>query len=129
MIKRIFVSYSYTNREKYRQFHEDLVKYFSANSVEVYAFVFDFREKVDDRTLMDSALKEIEKSDLLLAEVTDKSVGVGIEVGYAKAKGIKTGYLFKKDSEYQKTIGGTADFVVDYLTSADVVCWFENNSW
>jgi len=130
MIKRIFISYSFSNREKYRQFHEDLVKYFSEKSIEVYAFVFDFPNKVDVKTLMNMAFQEIVKSDLLLAEVSEKSVGVGVEVGFAKAKGIKTGYLLNKGSEYQQTIAGSVDFVIEYENSSDVIKWFaKTQSW
>lgn len=128
MVKRIFISYSFSNKDKYRQFHEDLLGYFSRKSIEVFAFVFDFKQKVNNKTLMKNAFKEIEKSDLLLAEVSDKSVGVGIEVGYAKAKGIKTAYLYKKDSVLQPTIAGTVDYLVEYSSSDDVTGWFENQT-
>ena len=30
---------------------------------------------------------DIDNSDILIAEVSEKAIGVGIEVGYAKAKG------------------------------------------
>lgn len=125
MLKRVFVSYSFTNREIYRQFHEELVKYFSSKSIEVFAFVFDYKNIVDDKTLMESAFAEIEKSDILLAEVTDKSIGVGLEVGFAKAKGIKTVYLYKTGSEYQQTIAGAVDNIIEYNSSSDVISWFE----
>jgi 2'-deoxynucleoside 5'-phosphate N-hydrolase len=37
--------------------------------------------------MMRQAFAAIDKNDLLIAETTDKAIGIGIEVGYAKAKG------------------------------------------
>ena len=128
MVKRIFVSYSFINKEKYRQLHEELLGYFSGKSIAVYAFVFDFRQKVDNKTLMENAFREIEKSDLLLAEASDKSVGVGLEVGFAKAKQIKTAYLYKTGSEFQQTIAGVTDYFIEYKSASDIIDWFEKNA-
>jgi len=90
-------------------------------SIETYSFVFDFTEKVDDKKLMEEALAEIDKSDMLLAEASDKSVGVGLEAGYAKAKGKKIVYLYKKGTEKQQTISGISDLLIEYESAEDII--------
>jgi len=127
MLKRIFVSYSFANRNTYKDFNTVLKKYFQSKNIEMYAFVFDYKNIVDDRTLMKAALKEIDSSDLILVELSKKSVGVGVEAGYAKAKGKKIGYLYKKGSDLQQTINGIADYIIPYDSIEDVISWFEKS--
>jgi len=101
MLKRIFISYSFVSRENYRQFHNDIVEFFASKDIIVYSFVFDYTKKGDDKTIMNDALSEIDKSDLLLAEAETMAFGVGLEAGYAHGKGIKVGYLYKVKSKKQ----------------------------
>lgn len=127
MIKRVFVSYSYSNRDKYKDVHKILKEYLHSKGVSVYAFVFDFTDTLSDFKMMQSALNEIDKSDMILVELTNKSVGVGVEAGYAKAKDKVVIYLHRKDSELQQTVNGIADYVIPYSTGDDIVTWFEHN--
>lgn len=89
--------------------------------LEVYAFVFDFNEKVDDKELMDQALAKIEESDVLIVELSHKSIGVGIEAGYAKAKGIPIIYIHRKDTEIKQVMNGIAELVITYEDVEDVI--------
>lgn len=127
MIKRVFISYSFLYRNKYSSLHNDLKNYFNSKSVVVYSFVFDYKGTGSDQVIMQAALQEIDKSDLLLAEAETMPLGVGLEVGYAHAKGKQVGYLYKTGSQKQQTISGVADFIIKYETSADIINWFETN--
>jgi 2'-deoxynucleoside 5'-phosphate N-hydrolase len=127
MIK-FFCSYSYSKRHEYEDFHEKLKKYLLDNIADkMYAFVYDFKEDVDDQTLMETALSIIKKSDYLIVEPSNKSIGVGIEAGYAKANNIPIIYLIKEGEDVSQTMNGISSFKVNYNTVDDVISWFEDN--
>jgi nucleoside 2-deoxyribosyltransferase len=78
-------------------------------------FVDDFSfNPPDEREMMRVACREISSAEMLVAELSSKVIGVGIEVGYAKALGKKIVYLRGKGTEYSKTIGGLADDSIEY---------------
>lgn len=52
--------------------------------------------------LMRKTFAEIEKSDVLIVEYSEKGVGVGIEAGYASAKKIPVAVIARTGSEYQQ---------------------------
>ncbi len=64
--------------------------------------------------MMQAACEAIRQVDLLVAEVSEKAIGVGIEVGYAAALGIPVIYLRKADSDYSTTVGGLAAYSLIY---------------
>ena len=90
-------------------------------NLEVYAFVFDFNEKVNDKKLMDRALAKVDESDVVIVELSNRSVGVGIEAGYAKAKGKPVVYLHKKGTEIKQTMNGIADVVITYEDTKNLI--------
>ncbi len=68
----------------------------------------------EDRKMKETALKEIDHCDFLIVELTKKAIGVGVEVGYAKAMNKPIVYLKKKDAKYSTTVGGISDFFIEY---------------
>ena len=86
----------------------------------MYAFVFDFIDTVDDTTLMDESLKKIDESDYVIVELSNKSVGIGIEAGYAKAKNKPIIYLHKKGSDMKQAMNGISDIVITYEDIEDL---------
>lgn len=77
--------------------------------------------------MMDLVKVEIESSDILLGELSDESVGVGLEIGYAHAKDIKTGYLYNPETFCDPVISGIVDNVIEYRNADDVINWFKEN--
>lgn len=71
--------------------------------------------------MMKTAFEEIDSSDFLVADLTTKSIGVGIEIGYAFAKEKPIFYLRKKGSEYSTTASGCSNYVVEYENELDLV--------
>ena len=59
-------------------------------------------------------MDDIEACDFLIAEVTHKAIGIGVEVGYGKAKNKPIVYLRKKEAEHSTTVAGVSDFQVIY---------------
>lgn len=71
--------------------------------------------------MMQQAFKEISSSDLLIAEVTEKAIGVGIEIGYAVAQSIPVWYLRKQQAEHSTTAAGAANTSLLYDNTTDLV--------
>ena len=69
---------------------------------------------------MEKAFEEIDKSDLLIAELTTKAIGVGIEIGYAFARQKPIVYLRRKDAEYSTTASGCSSYFVAYKDEFDL---------
>lgn len=64
--------------------------------------------------LMQRSFAEIEDSDLVVVELTEKGVGVGIEAGYAYAKGIPLVAIARKGADISKTLQGISQQVFWY---------------
>lgn len=69
------------------------------------------------RAMMQQTVADIRAARVLIAEVTYKAIGVGIEVGYAAALGIPVIYVRHADAEPSTTVGGIADYAVVYDSS------------
>jgi len=67
---------------------------------------------------MQTAFSAIDKSEILIAEVSDKAIGIGIEVGYAKAKNKPVIYLRHTVAEHSTTVSGSSDYTVIYADTS-----------
>lgn len=122
MKPKVFISYSFANKNKFKSFDKKLRKFLKQSfGIKTYSFVFDFKKKTDDKTLMKAALKKIDESNLLIAELSYKSIGIGIEVGYAKARGKKIIYIHKIGTELSTTINGVCDIRIEYKDISDLL--------
>jgi nucleoside 2-deoxyribosyltransferase len=83
----------------------------------VDAYKFDITQ---EREMMQQAMKDIDNCGILIAETSDKSIGIGIEAGYAKAKGKPVVYVRHKDAEHSTTVAGISDFKIIYNNSNDL---------
>ena len=112
---KIFISYSFAKKEEFRKLNTKLRNFLKSQyDIDAYSFVFDFKPKVGNKLLMKKALQMIDESDYLIAELSYKSIGVGLEAGYAKARGKKLIYIHKKNSELSTTVDGIADWRIEY---------------
>jgi 2'-deoxynucleoside 5'-phosphate N-hydrolase len=66
------------------------------------------------RAMMEQTVTDIRAARVLIAEVTHKAIGVGIEVGYAAALNIPVIYVRHADAEASTTVGGIANHAVVY---------------
>lgn len=95
-MKKGYLAISYSNRKLFDNEIEGLKKLFKKNGVELLVFVDKYNfEKNQEKEMMVTAFKEIDNSDFLIAELTTKSFGVGIEIGYDFAKK-NTSYLYSQ---------------------------------
>jgi nucleoside 2-deoxyribosyltransferase len=74
----------------------------------------------DHAAMMQLALLNVDLADFLIAEVSEKAIGVGVEVGYAAAKGKPIVYLRKHDAPFSTTVGGIASHTIVYETETEL---------
>lgn len=112
IMKSIYFATSYSKRSEFRDIYDLLT---SAGYI-VMAPIYDYVGKTDDfQALMQHSFDLIDKCDLVVADITYKEIGVGIEIGYARAKGKMTVYLRKEGSEVSTTSQGTANVSFEYM--------------
>ncbi|EHQ41252.1 nucleoside 2-deoxyribosyltransferase [Myroides odoratus] len=73
-----------------------------------------------EKEMMQQAMQDIENSAFLLAETTDKGIGIGIEAGYAKALKKPVVYLRKETAEHSTTLSGLSDYQIIYQDTTDL---------
>ena len=83
--------------------------------VEQYTFIGD-----QEKEMMHQAMTDIDACALFIAEVSEKAIGVGLEAGYAKAKGKAIIYLRQKDAEHSTTVSGISDYQLIYSDRGDL---------
>ena len=74
--------------------------------------------------LMEKSFKEIDRSDIVVVELTEKGVGIGIEAGYARSKGIPIVTVAKKGSDISTTIQGISQKILKYDREAELLEFF-----
>ncbi len=121
-MKKAYLAISYSNRKLFDKEIEALKNLFVKNTIELLVFVdhYNFKENQENE-MMQTAFKEIDSSDFLIAELSTKSIGVGIEMGYAFAKRKPIFYLRKKDIEYSTTASGTSNTSITYTNEIDLI--------
>ena len=74
--------------------------------------------------LMKKSFEEIDACDLVVIELTEKGVGIGIEAGYAWAKQIPIVTIAKKGADISTTLQGISQRVFWYDEFDDVAGFF-----
>jgi nucleoside 2-deoxyribosyltransferase len=65
-------------------------------------------------------MAEIDACDILIAETSEKSIGIGVEAGFARAKGKVVIYMRQHDREHSTTVAGISDFQLIYKDNLDL---------
>ncbi len=77
-------------------------------------------EKFTPQELMEATCTEISSSSLVVLDLSEKGVGLGIEAGYAHAKGIPVITVAKHGSDIPNTLLGISEQVVMYDQPEDL---------
>jgi nucleoside 2-deoxyribosyltransferase len=125
MKKRVFITAKFKGLENKIEI-EHLCELVKESGFEDFCFVRDVEgyEKAfnDPKEMMAKAKGEIEKSDILLVDITDKpSGGRALEVGIAFALNKKVLIIMKKGTEIKNTWEGVADTIIEYEKLEDIV--------
>lgn len=76
--------------------------------------------------LMQRTFAMIERCDLVVIELSEKGVGLGIEAGYAYAKGVPVVTVAKGGSDVSETLRGSSKEVVFYGEVRELGHFFSN---
>lgn len=102
------------NRELIEQISEALRKAGFETTVMVRDHEKWGEVKFTPEELMKLTFQLIDKSDVLVIELSEKGVGLGIEAGYARSKNIPIIIIAKKGSEISNTMRGVARQIIFY---------------
>lgn len=91
------------------------------HGIELFVFVDHFEFSPDqEKEMMQQAFGEIDRCTLLIAECSEKAIGVGIEAGYALGKGKQVWYLRPQTAPHSTTLAGAADKSFIYRDTEDL---------
>jgi len=121
---RIYITTSFNNGKNKEEI-ENLCYLVKSAGFEDFCFIRDIEnyQKVfnDSIELMKRAKEEIEKSDFLLIDITDKPTGRAIEAGIAYTLNKKIIVIMKKGTQIKDTTRGISDEVIEYNNIEDIV--------
>lgn len=114
-MKTAYFGISKSNRVHFDKEINQLKKCLVKHSIELLVFVDKYNFKLgQEKEMMTTAFEEIDSSSFLIAELTKKAIGVGVEVGYAIAKQIPIIYIKRKDANHSTTVEGCSDYSIEY---------------
>lgn len=80
--------------------------------------------RLEPQDLMRQTFAIIDTCNLIVIELSEKGVGLGIEAGYAHAKGIPVVTVAKRGSDISETLRGISRSVVFYSAYCDLEPFF-----
>jgi nucleoside 2-deoxyribosyltransferase len=109
MGKTAFISMSFQHREELAPAINKITDVLRSFDVDAKIFVNDYAfEAGEEAQMMEVACQEIAQCDLLIAEVSHKAIGVGVEVGYAVGLGKPVIYIRQHHLFHTRGSGTTA---------------------
>lgn len=118
---KAYISVSFSKRAALNDAVKTITEALRSSAITPFIFVDVYHfHPVQEKEMMTAALKEIDNCDLLIAETSDKAIGIGIEAGYAKAKNKPVIYLRSKDAQHSTTLSGISDHTIVYADIPDL---------
>ena len=120
-MKRAYLSIGCQSKERLTPEINTIREVLATQNIILFIFIdnYHFANK-EEKQMMQMAFNEIKQSDLLIAEVSEKAIGVGIEIGYAVALTIPVIYLRNLLAEHSTTASGSANHTIIYENTADL---------
>ena len=120
-MKQAYIAISFSQYKAMQAEIEAICAVLQAAQIEPFIFVERYQFTMDEAVeMMQAAKKHLDESDVLIAELSHKAIGVGVEVGYIAAKGKPIIYLRAEGTEYSSTVDGLADVAIVYADIADL---------
>lgn len=118
---RAYISVSFNKRKLLDKELTAIITTLKEFGIAAFVFVDHYKfELSEERQMMEQAMNEIDNCDLLIAETSDKGIGIGVEAGYAKAKNKPVIYLRQTDAAHSTTVSGISDSQIIYSDSRDL---------
>jgi len=118
---RAYIAISYAGRKRLQEELEAIQSSLVQSDIIPFVFVdqYTFKPEVES-AMMQKAMEEIDRSDLLIAAASEKAIGIGIEAGYAKGKGKPVIYIRHHKAEHSTTLSGISDYQIIYVDLHDL---------
>jgi len=117
-MKRAYLGFKFyedmRNRRLIEQFDIVFKKLGFRTSIIVRDFEAFGERKYDSHVLMMESFKEIDASDVVVIEFSEKGVGLSIEAGYAAGTKKPVWVIAKTGSEISNTLAGIAEKIIFY---------------
>jgi hypothetical protein len=115
---KLFLSIKYHPNQSNRERIEQILAALEKNGNQATCIVRDIEAwgtiHYDPRELMQITFREIRGSQRVVIDLTEKGVGVGIEAGYATARGIEVITIAQAGCEVSTTLAGISNRVLYY---------------
>lgn len=116
-----YLALSYAGKERLQPVIDTIRKVLLDAGITLFVFAEKYQFTPDEaQTMMQQAFASISHCDLLIAEVSEKAIGVGIEIGYAAALKKPVIYLRHENAEHSTTAAGSADHIILYTNTNDL---------
>lgn len=127
---KAYISIKYREDSSNRDCIEKISSALERNGFETVCITRDIEKwgqvQLSLHELMQRAFAEIDSSNLLVVDLTEKGVGLGIEAGYAYAKQIPIVVIARRGSDISTTLQGIAMELFLYDEFEDLVHFFED---
>jgi hypothetical protein len=131
---KFFIALSYHRRKALRSVVSIIQKLLADQGHTYEVFVYRKIKGLTNSQMMKLALNYVQRADVLIAEVSTKEVGIGIELGVAFANNKKIILVRKRGSEHSVTMEGIASHSpIEYKDGEDLKkklgSFFKKNQW
>jgi nucleoside 2-deoxyribosyltransferase len=118
---RAYISVSYNKIHSLRNVLNCISTVAETHHIQPFIFCDHYTfTAAEEQLMMQQAMLDIDQCDILIAEVSDKAIGIGVEAGYAKGKNKPVIYLRQKDCEHSTTISGISNYSIIYENINDL---------
>ncbi len=127
---KIFVAFKFKEDYSDKAFVESVCGALEKSGLETVVMVRDFEKwgevYLTPQELMRLTFEAIDACDVHLVEFSEKGVGLGIEAGYAYAKGKPIIVIAREGSDISSTLRGIVKEVLFYKDTAEIGDLFKN---
>lgn len=112
---KAYIATSFSNRQNDESIINCIVRTLDNLQIQPLVFVNTYLfSAAKEKEMMEAAMKAIDDCEILIANGSHKAIGVGIETGYAKAKGKLAIYIRPKQAAHSTTLSGICDHQIVY---------------
>lgn len=116
-----YISVSFSNRKQADRELAAITATLYEFSIAPFIFIDHYRFSLSqEQQMMRQAMADIDNCGLLIAAASYKAIGIGVEAGYAKAKGKPVIYIRQQEAEHSTTVSGISDYHIIYLDASDL---------
>ena len=127
-MKRLaYISVSYSKRHLLNEELLVIAEVLQQFGITPFVFVDNYQfNRTQEQEMMQQAFADIDMADMLIAETSDKAIGIGVEVGYAKAKGKPVIYIRHISAAHSTTVAGASDHQIIFENTNDLGLQMKN---